>query len=82
MQDFKNMKQKVATMTPNRNHSCMTAKDLPLRERLTHEKIMQNFEHFASRESFKSMDPVLKNLFYEGAPHIINNAMIQEEESL
>lgn len=81
IQDFKNMKKKDVEPKANvivRNHSPMTSKDRPLSERLTHEKIVKNFEHFTRRSTFQNMDPALKKLFYEGASKIINNAIEKE----
>ena len=82
-QDFPNMKKKESdpkAHVVNRNHSFMSEKDRILPERLTHDKIVKNFEAFASREKFKKMDPWLQKLFYEGGAKIINNTLQEESE--
>lgn len=83
MQGFKNMTKKTADTTTaytrSRDHSPMSAKDKVLPERLTHDKIVKNFESFASREKFKNMPQWLRDLFYEGGAKIINNAIEEDE---
>ncbi len=80
MQDFKNMK-KTTEPKPhvrNNNHSFMSEKDRRPTERLSHDKIIANFEHFSKREIFQKMDPILQKLFYAGGAKIINQALEEE----
>ena len=81
--EFKNMKKKDAepkVYSRNNNHSFMTARDRPLSERLTHDKIIKNFEVFTARGRFQNMDPILRKLFYEGAAKIISQAIESDNE--
>lgn len=84
IQDFKNMR-KAAPVKPkayvsNASHSSMTELDRTSPERLTHDKIVKNFEHFASRDKFKAMPEWLQNIFYSGGGKIISHAL--EEETM
>ncbi len=84
-QDFKNMKKKDSDSKAHvviRNHSPMSEKDRKPKERLSHDKIIANFEHFAKRDLFQKMDPILQKLFYAGGAKIINHALEEEQENL
>lgn len=81
MQDFPHMNKKDSepkSQVRNNNHSFMSSTDRPLSERLTHDKIIKNFEAFASRDKFKKIEPWLQKLFYDGGAKIISNAMEDE----
>ena len=82
-QDFPNMIKKDIQTKANvtvRNHSPMSQKDRVLPERLTHDKIIKNFEAFTLRERFQKMDPWLREFFYAGGAKIISHAIERENE--